>query len=251
MSRILNQNLIDKRFGLGIVKKKINPKFVGLSHNRPTYQTNWLLLCDCGKEYTATTSQLNAKIKRSCGCLKLLNQKNILGEKYGFLTVIRKVGVIGEKKRKAVMWEAVCDCGKKIIKNVFSLKHMISCGCKKNRFYENSNIHCSVEKFYQRLIRSAKERKLSFNISIEDILNQLNTQKNTCSISGLPISIENGSASLDRIDNDIGYEINNIQWLHRNVNLLKHSWQQDDFVKLCITIAQYQIKMNSQSAPVF
>lgn len=42
-----------------------------------------------------------------------------------------------------------------------------------------------------------------------------------------------GTASLDRKNNNKGYTKDNIQWIHRNVNIIKHSCSQEYFVNIC------------------
>ena len=54
--------------------------------------------------------------------------KNIIGEKYGRLTVIK---YIGNNKYNRSIWECKCDCGKtcNADKNVLQQGHKQSCGC--------------------------------------------------------------------------------------------------------------------------
>ena len=68
-------------------------------------------------------------------------------------------------------------------------------------------------------------------------------QDNKCALSGLHINFandfkENGSASLDRIDNTKGYIEGNIQWVHKHVNNMKLTHDQDYFINLCKSIAK-------------
>jgi hypothetical protein len=46
------------------------------------------------------------------------------------------------------------------------------------------------------------------------------------------------TASLDRIDNNKGYTKDNIQWLHKNINLMKHCFDQKYFIELCNLISE-------------
>jgi hypothetical protein len=41
------------------------------------------------------------------------------------------------------------------------------------------------------------------------------------------------TASLDRIDNKIGYEVGNVHWVHKEVNMAKGSMSHGDFLSLC------------------
>ena len=45
------------------------------------------------------------------------------------------------------------------------------------------------------------------------------------------------NASLDRIDNTKGYEIGNIQWVHKDVNWMKHDFDQSYYIQTCKMVA--------------
>ena len=44
---------------------------------------------------------------------------------------------------------------------------------------------------------------------------------------------ETGNASLDRIDCGIGYEVGNLQWVHKEVNQMRGALSVDDFKRMC------------------
>lgn len=43
--------------------------------------------------------------------------------------------------------------------------------------------------------------------------------------------------SLDRIDSSRGYEVGNVQWVTKYVNWAKNDLSQEDFINLCIAVA--------------
>jgi hypothetical protein len=47
-----------------------------------------------------------------------------------------------------------------------------------------------------------------------------------------------GTASLDRIDSKLGYNINNIQWVHKDVNTIKWDLSHDKFIEICQIITE-------------
>ncbi len=164
-----------------------------------------------------------------------------IGDELEHLTVIEK---IGGKLR------CMCKCGN--IKLYFSSrirnKQVKSCGCFRNRkttknplFKGCGEIPLSVYKKYK---TNAFDRFISFSITIEDLNNQYKKQKGLCSLTKKEIrfddgkTIRNGSASLDRIDSNKGYEVNNIQWVHKDINQMKWTYDQDDFIKLCKLVAE-------------
>lgn len=47
-----------------------------------------------------------------------------------------------------------------------------------------------------------------------------------------------GTASLDRKDNTRGYTLNNVQWVHKDVNIMKNTFDRDYFVSMCRRVAE-------------
>jgi hypothetical protein len=75
------------------------------------------------------------------------------------------------------------------------------------------------------------------NITIEDVYNIWIKQNKKCNLSGLDIDFikkDNGiSASIDRIDSNREYVIDNIQLVHKDINLMKNYFNQDYFLDMC------------------
>lgn len=46
------------------------------------------------------------------------------------------------------------------------------------------------------------------------------------------------TASLDRKDSLKGYTIDNIQWLHKDVNQMKRNYSEEYFINTCLKIAE-------------
>lgn len=67
----------------------------------------WKCRCDCGNEYVATAGTL--RYARSCK--RCSGLKDIVGKRFGKLTVIRHV--YDKKNRHA--YECLCDCGRKAV----------------------------------------------------------------------------------------------------------------------------------------
>jgi hypothetical protein len=84
--------------------------------------------------------------------------------------------------------------------------------------------------------RRAKQRDYDFTLTIEDIWDIYIAQDKVCALSGVPIDFK-GTASLDRIDNAVGYVRENIQIVHKDVNYMKYIYSQDYFIKMCNLVA--------------
>ena len=76
-------------------------------------------------------------------------------------------------------------------------------------------------------------------------MNYLKKQGGICALSGMEIIFRDGriknrnltTASIDRIDSNIGYIENNIQWVHKDINWIKWSFDQNYFIELCKLIS--------------
>lgn len=122
-----SDNLIGQRFGmLTVVEKRPSKK----GHS------SWLCKCDCGNEKEILGTNLKTGKVVSCGCYhkKILSQtrtKDLTGQVFGKLTVLKRVSEIGEPHMK---WECQCECGRTTIVAGTALKQGItkSCGCTKS-----------------------------------------------------------------------------------------------------------------------
>ena len=97
---------------------------------------------------------------------------------------------------------------------------------------------------YIRQLRfDAKARNLEFDVTPEYLWQLFLNQKSKCALSGQLLSFgihtkektkeQSRTASLDRIDSSKGYVNGNLQWLHKDVNMMKKHYSQDYFIKVC------------------
>ena len=93
---------------------------------------------------------------------------------------------------------------------------------------------------------AAKKRGYKFDITIEQAWDLLVSQDNLCALSGLPIHLygraasrAKQNASLDRIDNKLGYTLDNVQWVHKHLNNMKLTHSQEYFIELCTAVAEH------------
>jgi len=99
--------------------------------------------------------------------------------------------------------------------------------------------------FWNNVIRGAKSREIIFKLTIEKAWKLYIKQKRRCALSGRNIGFEyskSNTASLDRIDSTKGYTINNIQWVHRDLNFSKQSLSNEEFINLCREVVTYANK---------
>lgn len=94
--------------------------------------------------------------------------------------------------------------------------------------------------FIGNIKRNAKHRNIIFNITIEDIWNLYIKQNRKCALSGLEVKFQPQTASVDRINNSLGYCFDNIQLLHKDVNIMKWKYDQSQFINWCNKISKFQ-----------
>jgi hypothetical protein len=138
----------------------------------------------------------------------------------------------------------LCYCGKE-----FTIKPTVilsgnnkSCGCVKKSFKPHYKGYFDISgKQFSTLKRGAIQRNLCFDITIKDIWDLYLKQDKKCALTNLQLSWTSknglGTASVDRIDNNKGYTIDNIQIIHKDVNIMKMQHSQDYIIYLCKLIA--------------
>ena len=167
-------------------------------------------------------------------------KKDLTGETFGDLYVI---GVSEVSRNGHYRYSVLCSCG--VHKTLFGThliqKNTTHCGCKTVRRANWHGYKGVGLTYWSSLKRGANGGKgrapLNFSLSLEYIGDLLEKQNYKCNLSGLTISVLDKTASLDRIDSSIGYVEDNVQWLHKDVNMMKRHYKQDYFLLLCKKIA--------------
>lgn len=175
-------------------------------------------------------------------------RQDLTGNIYGRLKVLS----FYEKRGKDQYWKCECKCGNEtIIRHSHLTKQTIrSCGCV---HYYTNNKHPSwigyeeiPGTYFCAIRRSAKKRNLVFHLTLQEIWDLFLKQNRRCALSGELLTFNkeqkdtSGTASLDRIDSNKGYTIDNVQWLHKKINVMKQDLTDIEFVKYCQTIAVYR-----------
>ncbi len=156
------------------------------------------------------------------------------GQKFGRYTVI-KDSVIIEREAKI---ECQCECG--IVNNIscYTLikgtsTQCLNCGnsMKKEKNPAWKGFGLISGKVFSKIKRNAKLRKIDFNLSINYLDNLYRKQNFKCSLTGLDLNDKD--YSLDRIDSNNGYVEGNVQWVHKDVNMMKKDYNQEYFINIC------------------
>ena len=144
--------------------------------------------------------------------------------------------------KKITVWEVVCfNCSRKrLIKRAdhaksHAFKPCKFCSNKKNHPQGNyRNIRISFLKKYE---LSAKARNKNWAVTLDDLANLADKQNRKCALTGLELNFTGDfndiTASLDRINNLKGYKLNNLQWVHKKVNMMKGQLNIKEFIDIC------------------
>ena len=106
--------------------------------------------------------------------------------------------------------------------------------------------------WFNKFEKNAKKRKIEFDISIEDVLKVYLDQGKVCSLSGIPIGWTTmgklHNISIDRIDSNKGYYIDNIQLVYPKINMMKFTYSQDEFIDMCKLVSNHTMSLKDQES---
>lgn len=201
----------------------------------------WTCLCDCGNRCEVLGYHLVSGASQQC---KKCAQTEAVNLESGIInnnwTLIETFKRDGNTKCKCR-----CKCGRVGTMAVYAFTSGSSRQCKKCANWTGfGDISGS---YWTSLIRGAIKRGLKFTVTIEYAWDIFIKQNKKCELSGLDIDFQrnrskavksNQTASLDRIDSTKGYEIGNIQWVHKDINNMKLNHTQEYFIDLCKKIAE-------------
>lgn len=172
------------------------------------------------------------------------------GKRFGNLVVVKR---LQSSRDGSVLWECLCDCG-----NIFqaSTRHLNrakntvkSCGCRLHRsgaahaqWTGVGNISGGWWSSHVKHSANCKGRKTLECSITKEYANQLFIEQGgKCFFTKEPLvihnSCHNNTASIDRIDNNQGYVEGNVRWVHKVVNMMKRTYDDQYFVDWCVKIA--------------
>lgn len=167
---------------------------------------------------------------------------NMIGRQFEKWTVL-DFSDYKEKCSRDKFWLCRCECGtEKPVKACYlrngQSKQCVDCA------HENQRIKGRLipRMYWEHLTKNASTRGIGFDLKQEQVIELLKKQNYKCSLSGLPIEFAKTeseqkqgktTASIDRVDSSKPYVIENIQMVHKIINFMKHTLQQDQFITMC------------------
>jgi hypothetical protein len=143
-----------------------------------------------------------------------------------------------------IVWLCQCDCGREVEATIADLtrkdkRKKRSCGCMNWRRENRSPFWKGVGEMsashWSAIVKGAAARGHVVEVTHEDVWLLYLTQQRRCALSGVEIGfgVDRTTASLDRIDSSLGYVDGNLQWLHKDINMMKWTHGQEYFIEMC------------------
>jgi len=199
-----------------------------------------IVQCKCGEEYETVYLYLKRKNgTRSCReCAYKTIRTVQIGDKFDKLTVCDYT------KTKRLMAVCKCDCGTENVvvrPELLKINSTNNCGCAPRGLWTGFGKMSTT--FFGKIKRNAKVRGLDFKLNGQYLWHLFEQQGGKCALSGLPIDFsikttDKNTASLDRIDSNKGYIVDNVWWVHKDINLMKFDLELDRFVLLCKMVTE-------------
>lgn len=201
---------------------------------------------DISKKLERTVSAIRTQYKKM-GIKKKLNRgTNLIGATQGCL-IVKSYSHSDSHNRYYNCYCVACNCSKILPASTFQVKKgrkILSCGCQNNQQREKSFNFKGYKELpldtYKGIVRQAIDRGYEFNISIEELWNLFEKQNRTCALSNRSIGFarsyrekNNTTASLDRINSNRNYTLDNVQWVHKEINFMKGPLEESKFKSNC------------------
>ncbi len=210
-----------------------------------------LCRCECGTE--RWIPEKNLRNKKSRGCVSCRSRVRIrpdelVGQTIRNWKILAIVGV--SKGEQAYLADCRCvKCSwKRVIKTTFFNTGREPHCPKCNVFVRKGRV---LSHFWQKVLWAASVRGLAVTVSSEHVFQLIEDQEYRCALTGCPIGFASTikehlsggtTASLDRIESNLGYEQGNIRWVHKTVNCMKMDLTDSEFHGWCQLVLDHHGK---------
>lgn len=173
---------------------------------------------------------------------------DLKGKKFGRLTVM---DVIGNDTSGNLIWKCLCSCGVETSVSRANLKtgKTISCGCFRQEMRlemvgvkAGAYKHGPYRSLYNEHLRSSKYRKLENSLTFEQFNDLISRNCDYCGSqpteSGRKYVKRNG---IDRVDNSIGYVIENCVSCCKDCNRAKGTMSRSEFIEMIRKVYELNI----------
>lgn len=135
-------NIIGKTYGKLTV--------IGIDHDNTKKGLRMLCRCECGKVISVAKANLRPNGgQKSCGCSRVGKKViDLTGMRFGELTAVEFVKIVGKSPNKCAVWRCLCSCGNFVDVRSSNLRsgHTTSCGCKLTEAQQDTSIRVAALK---------------------------------------------------------------------------------------------------------
>lgn len=164
---------------------------------------------------------------------------NLTGQFHNW-TIVRRVDTNDNRQRTHYLCRCKCNT-ERVIKAVNLVNGSTkSCGRKGCKTVYRSGVALGdlTASIWSHIKRNASVRRISFTVTQEYAWQLFQQQKGLCALTGAPMHLgsvpgRSTTASLDRIDSSLPYEPGNVQWVLKEINMMKRDVPIERFVELC------------------
>lgn len=123
--------------------------------------------------------------------------------------------------------------------------------CEETKHHKNWGGYGNIPRdLFTRYAKNAAKRGIPFRLTIEDFWELFLEQKGKCYFTGLSLSVGgvecDTTASLDRIDNSLGYTVGNVKWVHKTVNTkIRKNMRVEDLLYFCRKVREFNYGENT------
>ena len=118
-------------------------------------------------------------------------------------------------------------------------------GCDASNFQGYGQLGMNT---WNRIKRKAEERNLEVLLTIEEAWELYEQQGRKCALSGIELNMVDNrrstkdpterTASLDRKDCSKPYTKDNVQWVHKTINIMKNTLTDEQFIYFCKQVSE-------------
>ncbi len=174
------------------------------------------------------------------------------GQIIGNFTILEDDYVYYHKRYQVKL---TCECGNIKYQRASRLSREKYMWCSKCRGYNiyperrkssinfNNGIHIEwLTKINASLIRG--KRVIQNELDLIKLRDIYDLQNGKCVYTGINLNVLNvtkkeSNASIDRKDSNLGYTINNTQWVYKPLNIMKNDFSEEEFIFVCKKVANF------------
>lgn len=173
--------------------------------------------------------------------------KEMTGAKFGRLTVVK----FSHTENGTAWWRCICDCGGKKITRGYSLRrgHVKSCGCliKEAEWLKHPKVYSGKRDagwhfLYSQYCRNIKHRGLDMDLSFDEFKSLSEKPCFYCGNNPPARSLKRQNLTMiangiDRVDNNLGYILDNCVSCCEWCNRAKGAYDKEYFIEQCRKVA--------------